>query len=69
MFGGHDKVFAIDGYINPDGNLWLIFAYPTRHLVTIGKGKNPIKTIAVDVKGDKAIDLGVIQLAGICPNE
>jgi len=67
MFGGHDKVFVIDGYVHSDGNFWLVFGYGVRHLLIIGKGKEPIKTIALDATGDKRIDAGIIDLNGLCP--
>lgn len=69
MFGGHDRVFAVDGYVHSDGNFWLVFAYTVRHVLIIGKGKEPIKTIALDVLSDKRINLGVIDLTGSCPKQ
>jgi hypothetical protein len=69
MFGGHDKVFVIDGYVRPDGNFWLVFGYSFRHLLVIGKGKEAIKVIGIDVNAGKKIDPVVIDLTGNCPKQ
>jgi hypothetical protein len=67
MFGGHDKDFVIDGYVNSSGEFWLVFAYSVRHILIIGKGNDPVKVLAVDVLTDKRIDAGTIDLSGQCP--
>jgi hypothetical protein len=69
MFGGHDgSVFAVDGYVQPDGAFSMLLEdYGVRHLLVIGKGKQPSKVIGFDATAGKSADLGVINLSGTCP--
>ncbi len=70
MFGGHDRVLVIDGYVQSDGAFWLVLdAYGVRHVLIIGKGREPVKVIGLDVTVGKKIDAGVIDLNGQCPRQ
>ncbi len=70
MFGGHERVFAVDGYVQSDGNFWLVLEGDgVRHLLIIGKGKKPIKSIGFDVTAGKKINAGVIDLSSHCANQ
>jgi len=67
MFGGQEKLFVIDGHVSSGGRFWLTLAYSVRHLIVIGKGKNPIKVLGVDVATDQPIDAGLIDVSNQCP--
>jgi len=70
MFGGHDRVHVVDGYVESDGTFWLVLeVYGVRHLLIVGKGKEPLKVIGVDVTIGQNIKLGVVDLSGQCPNQ
>lgn len=38
-----------------------------RHLLTIGKGNQPVKTFGVNVTIAKPNDMGTLDLTGSCP--
>ena len=67
-FGGHDGANLIDGYVEGDGKFWLVLGnYGVRHFLVIGKGKEPIKVMGLNVTAGKAAQAGVINLKGLCP--
>ncbi|MGA2436645.1 MAG: hypothetical protein ABSG25_15325 [Bryobacteraceae bacterium] len=52
-----------DGMFQLDGNMW-----GDRHIIVIGKGKEPVKAFAVNVTvGGLHNDVGTIDLSGSCP--
>jgi len=68
MFGGQDLLSSSTGYLNPeDGAFWLMFDRGIRHIVIIGKGKNPVRTLGVNVLEGGKNDLGTIDLSKDCP--
>jgi hypothetical protein len=70
MFGGtHPWEDAInDGYVKPDGTFdFTVNAEGVRHLMVVGKGKDPIKAVGFDVTLGENSDLGSIDLRGQCP--
>jgi len=70
MFGGHDRVHVVDGYVESDGAFWVVLeVYGVRHLLIVGKGKKPLKVIGVDVTIGQNIKLGVVDLSGQCPKQ
>jgi len=70
MFGGHGGVHAVDGTVKSDGTLSLVVgAYGVRHILVIGKDKQPIKVIGFDVTIGKESNIGVVDLGGHCPEQ
>jgi hypothetical protein len=69
MFGGRNSsVFAVEGYVQNDGTFSLVLEnYGVRHLLVVGKGKQPIKALGFDVTSGRATNLGVIDISGACP--
>jgi hypothetical protein len=68
MFGGHFGSALEDGFVESDGKFWLNAGTTgVRHLLVIGKGKQPIKVIGIDVTVGDNPDLGVVDLAAVCP--
>lgn len=70
MFGGHERVHVVDGYVQSDGAFYLILgAYGVRHLLIIGKNKQPIKVVGIDMTIGKVTNVGAINLGGQCPRD
>jgi hypothetical protein len=70
MFGGHDKLSVYEGIIHMSEGSFVIEAAMRgeRHIVIIGKGKQPITAFGVDVmSGGGKTNVGVLDLAKICP--
>jgi hypothetical protein len=67
MFGGHEGP-NIEGYIQSvDGRFLLSCFRGERHIVVIGRDKQPIKTFGIDVVAGGKNDIGVVNLTGLCP--
>lgn len=68
MFGAQNRDYVVNGYVQSDGTFRLSAAAEgVRHLLVIGKGKQPIKVIGFDVTLGKTSDIGVVDLSGQCP--
>jgi hypothetical protein len=68
MFGAQDYQAVYDGFVQSDGSFWLTGSMSgERQLVVIGKGREPVKTVGIDVAEGKPIDMGVVDLSGYCP--
>ena len=68
-FGGHEGANLLDGYVESDGKFQVIHeAYGVRHFLIVGKGKEPLKVIGLNVTAGKETQAGVIDLKGLCPN-
>jgi hypothetical protein len=68
MFGGQLGTAVEDGYVGSNGSFWLSLGTTgVRHLLVIGKGRDPVKVIGVDITVGKQHDLGTVDLTGDCP--
>ena len=68
MFGLEVTEASVEGTIKPDGGFVASgFMGGQRGLLIIGRGKQPIKVIGLDVYTGKTNQLGVIDLASSCP--
>jgi hypothetical protein len=76
MFGDAQTSLAFEGNVEPDGTFTIDGGMPgVRHIVVVGKGKEPVKAFAVDVTvGGKMHEpmsrinnAGNIDLSGSCP--
>ncbi|HKW65235.1 MAG TPA: hypothetical protein VJN89_21970 [Candidatus Acidoferrum sp.] len=68
-FGGHEGANLLDGNVESDGKFRIIIEeYGVRHFLIIGKGKEPLKVIGLNVTSGKHAEAGVIELKGLCPN-
>jgi len=67
MFGGHEGP-TVEGYIDSsDGRFWLNCYRGERHIVVIGRDKQPIKAFGFDLISGGKNDAGTIDLSGLCP--
>ena len=67
MFGGHDGP-TFEGYIySTDGRFTLNLHRGERHIVIIGRDKQPIKVFGFDLVSGGNNDTGIIDLTGLCP--
>lgn len=69
MFGPPGEAWAYDGHIRSNGDFTLGGKMPgVRHMLVVGKGKQAIKVVALDVAvGITRNDAGNIELGGTCP--
>lgn len=69
MFGGLEDPIIHDGFIRAtDGEFWVTSSFEgERHIVIIGKAKDPVKSIGVNVLKGGRNDLGTVNLGGLCP--
>jgi hypothetical protein len=68
LFGGHEGMVADDGAVQADGSFRIpIAATGVRRIVVIGKGRMPVKSVAVDVISGRPVEMGVVDLSGVCP--
>jgi hypothetical protein len=69
MFGGPGAAWAYDGHIRSDGKFSISGNMPgVRHMIVVGKDKQPIRVIAVDVTvGIAENEAGSVDLTGLCP--
>jgi len=68
MFGAQDYQAVYDGFVQSDGSFWLTGSMAgERLLVVVGKSREPVKTVGVDVAEGKPIDMGAVDLSGHCP--
>lgn len=70
MFGGGGSHAIRDALVRRDGHF--VIALPSngvRHLFIIGKGKQPVRVIAMNMTIGERNDLGRIELGGFCPDE
>lgn len=70
MFGGHEGISYHEGYIHPaDGAFHIVSSMGGgRHIVVIGKGKDPVRVVGFDVFIGGKNEMGTVDLAGTCPN-
>ncbi len=67
MFGCHAGQ-SFEGYIDPtSGRFSFACSRGERHIVIVGRGKEPIKAVAVDVVAGGDNDMGVVDITGLCP--
>ena len=67
-FGASVFPTALEGYIDSSGSFSLTGQmHGERHLVIIGKGKEPVRVFSADVTSGKVNDLGIVDLTGRCP--
>lgn len=69
MFGGQNHYVGEEGHVRESG--FFDFGYSAgsgdRHLMVIGRGKEPIKVIPANiVLGGPVINLGIVDLKGFC---
>jgi len=69
MFGSFPDVPLAGGHIEGDGSFKLMLGGRQRYILTVGKDRDPVRTVAVDVKRDLSADVGEIDLAGLCPSK
>jgi len=67
MFGASWPPAALEGHIGKDGTFVLSVQNGERHLVIIGKDKQPVKVVGVDVIEGRVNEMGVVDLRGSCP--
>lgn len=68
MFGWPSSPAALEGYIQPDGAISLSGQMTgERHIVVVGRDKQPVKTLAIDVVVGGKNDIGEVDLSGSCP--
>lgn len=69
MFGVQETPTVHDGIVRlSDGRFSIDSSFEgQRHVLVVGRGKQPIKTIAVDVVVGGKNELGDISLQGLCP--
>jgi hypothetical protein len=68
MFGGQDSPIIYEGFIRRDDGVFSIASsHGERHIIVIGKGKQPVKALAFDVVEGGRNEIGVVDLVGSCP--
>lgn len=69
MYGGYAEPSVYEGYIDThDGSLLLEAAFRgERHIVIIGKGKDPVRAFGVNLVVGADNDIGAVDLTGSCP--
>lgn len=69
LFGGHEDPASYEGFIDPSNGSFSLVASlrGERHIIVIGRNKDPVKVIAANVEVGGMNDLGTIQLSGLCP--
>jgi hypothetical protein len=68
MFGGEGEALTAHHYIDPaDGSFWLGVLRGVRYIVVIGKGSQPVRTLATNVISGGENDVGTVDLTGLCP--
>ncbi len=69
MFGGHDDPATYEGYIRGKDGVFLLTASlrGERHIIIIGKDKQPIKVLAFDVVVGGQNEIGSVDISGLCP--
>ena len=68
MFGQSSHVTVPEGYVQSDGVFSVVGAMSgSRHLFVIGKGRDAVKVISANLLEARTNNLGVIDLAGACP--
>jgi hypothetical protein len=70
MFGGHEgwADYPVDAFVESDGTFSLVLgALGVRRILVVGRGKEPLKAVAINVTQGKNSDVGVIELKGLCP--
>jgi hypothetical protein len=70
MFSNTEKAGVSEGYVDVDGSIFLALGgLGERTILVIGKGKQPVKSIALDITVGKRHDFGSVDLSGLCPKE
>lgn len=69
MFHGQEYPLLHEGVVQPDGAFRIISSFEgRRHIIVVGKGKDPVKAFAADVvAGGGEVDVDTIDLSGSCP--
>jgi hypothetical protein len=69
MFGGQGSQIIHEGFIrSSDGTFWIVSSvHGERHIIVVGKDRQPVKAFAFDVVEGARNDTGVIDLTGLCP--
>ncbi len=68
MFGAPSSPGALEGYIQSDGAISLSGQMSgERHIVVIGRDKQPVKTLAIDVVVGGKNAIGEVDLSSSCP--
>jgi hypothetical protein len=70
MFGGDAFRPSFEGQIDPSsGKFTMIASFRgERHVVVVGKGKDPVRSIGVNLRSGRNNDAGVVDLTGLCPD-
>ena len=67
MFGGQDSPTSQEGLVNEDGNFRVDTSVEgLRYLVIVGRRKEPLRTLALNVVIGGKNDLGIIDVGGLC---
>jgi hypothetical protein len=67
MFGGQDSPVIYEGFIRRDDGVFSIASsHGERHIIVIGKGKQPVRVLAFDVVEGGLNEIGVVDLTGSC---
>lgn len=67
MFGGHEGQSVEDGYVAEDGTFTVqVSPKGVRRLLVIGKGREPLKSLGVDLTTGRSADVGSVNLTGEC---
>ncbi len=68
MFGISTDSEVFEGYIQKDGTFQLSGPMRgERHIVVLGRDKQPVEAVGVDVTVGKVDNIGVVDLTGSCP--
>ena len=69
IFTGPDHAASYVGYVDPkNGSFWLAVQKGVRHIIVIGAGRDPVKTLAANVTVGVKNDIGVVNLEDSCPD-
>jgi len=69
MFGSQDSPIIHEGFINlSDGAFWIPSSiHGERHIIVIGRDKEPLKVLAFDAAEGGKNDVGAVDLSNSCP--
>lgn len=68
MFGPASAVAPLEARVEQDGSFSLSGQMSgERHIIVVGKEKNPIEVIGIDVTVGRSINIGTYDLSGRCP--
>jgi hypothetical protein len=69
MFGSHDSPVIHEGFINLSDGVFSIVStiHGERHIIVIGRDKEPLKVLGFDAAEGGRNDIGVIDMRDSCP--